>query len=206
MQHFITESTLEQRMSTSQTSPFFSRNAAPQNDNPLSAQGRFGRLSLIAWSGFLNLITFFATLALSLFLGIFNFSTYSLENNILQTFLSVAGLGFWVIFLLYFYFSFVIVIRRLHDLNKSGWLLLLLFIPLINFLMAIYILLASGTAGLNQYGGPRATPVWEKILAWLMIILFVLSFMASGSLISYLMGTGELETPQEVIQKGTGYF
>lgn len=124
----------------------------------------------------------------------------------MQTFLSLAGLGFWVIVLLYFYFSFVVVIRRLHDLNKSGWLLLLLFIPLINFLMAIYILLASGTTGLNQYGAPRATPVWEKILAWLMIILFVLSFIASGSLISYMMGAGELETPQEVIQKGTEYF
>ena len=72
--------------------------------------------------------------------------------------------------------------------------------------MAIYILLASGTTGLNQYGAPRATPVWEKILAWLMIILFVLSFIASGSLISYMMGAGELETPQEVLQKGTEYF
>ena len=193
-------------MSTPQTSPFFSRNTAPQNDNPLSVQGRFGRLSLIAWSGFLNLITVFATLALSLFLGIFNFSTASLESNLLQSLLSVAGLGFWVIFVLYFYFSFVIVIRRLHDVNKSGWLLLLLFIPLINFLMALYILLASGTSGLNQYGAPRTTPVWEKILAWLMIILFVLSFIASGSVISYMMGAGELETPQEVIQKGTEYF
>lgn len=193
-------------MSTPQTSPFFSRNVSPQNENPLSMQGRFGRLSLIAWSGFLNLITFFATLALSLFLGIFNFSTYSLESNLLQTFLSVAGLGFWVIFILYFYFSWVIMIRRLHDLNKSGWMLLLFFIPLINFFMALYVLLASGTAGLNQYGTPRTTPVWEKILAWLMIILFVLSFMASGSFISYMMGAGELEIPQEVIQKGTEYF
>jgi uncharacterized membrane protein YhaH (DUF805 family) len=193
-------------MSTPQTSPFFSRNAAPQNDNPLSTQGRFGRLSLIAWSGFLNLITVFATLALSMFLGIFNLSTASLDSNLLQTFLSVAGLGFWIIFLLYFYFSFVIVIRRLHDVNKSAWLLLLLLIPFINFVMALYIVLASGTAGVNQYGAPRATPVWEKILAWLMIILFVLSFIASGSVISYMMGAGELETPQEVIQKGTEYF
>ena len=100
----------------------------------------------------------------------------------------------------------VISIRRLHDMNRSGWLILLFLLPIVNILLGLYLLLGSGTAGVNNYGLPRETPVWEKILAWLMIIITVLSFLASGSMVSYMFGTGELEMPQEVIQKGTQYF
>ena len=72
--------------------------------------------------------------------------------------------------------------------------------------MGLYLLLGSGTKGSNKYGLPRETLVWEKILAWLMIIISVLSFLASGSIISYQFGTGELEVPPQVIQKDTQYF
>ena len=42
--------------------------------------------------------------------------------------------------------------RRLHDLDKSGWWMLLLFVPLVNILFYIYILFFKGTEGPNQYG------------------------------------------------------
>ena len=50
-----------------------------------------------------------------------------------------------------------IVVRRLHDLNKSGvhyWLLLL---PLYNIYLSIVLLLQKGTAGPNQFGQDPAT-------------------------------------------------
>lgn len=42
--------------------------------------------------------------------------------------------------------------RRLHDLDKSGWWMLLLCVPLINLFFAIYIYFFKGTEGPNQYG------------------------------------------------------
>ena len=42
--------------------------------------------------------------------------------------------------------------RRLHDLDLSGWWMLLLCVPLVNILFYIYILFFKGTEGQNQYG------------------------------------------------------
>ena len=43
-------------------------------------------------------------------------------------------------------------IRRCHDLDRSGWCYLLMFIPIIDFFGALYLLFAAGTPGPNQYG------------------------------------------------------
>jgi len=43
-------------------------------------------------------------------------------------------------------------IRRLHDFDKSGWWYLLGFVPFVNFVLGLILLLAPGTAGANTYG------------------------------------------------------
>ena len=48
--------------------------------------------------------------------------------------------------------SIMLGIRRLHDLNKSGWFMLVSLIPFINILFALYLLLAQGSVGYNRYG------------------------------------------------------
>lgn len=48
--------------------------------------------------------------------------------------------------------SFTLIIRRWHDLGKSGWFTLLLLIPLLNFLVMLYLWFVRGTAGPNAYG------------------------------------------------------
>ena len=55
--------------------------------------------------------------------------------------------------------SIMLGIRRLHDLNKSGWFMLLLLVPLINLVFALYVYLAPGQVGENQYG---ADPLEEN--------------------------------------------
>jgi len=35
-------------------------------------------------------------------------------------------------------------IRRPHDLGRSGWLILVMFVPIVNFLFFIYMLFAPG--------------------------------------------------------------
>ncbi len=46
----------------------------------------------------------------------------------------------------------MISIRRLHDLGHTGWLVLLTYIPLVNFVFGIYLLFAHGNRGPNIYG------------------------------------------------------
>ena len=48
--------------------------------------------------------------------------------------------------------GFMLVIRRLHDLDRPTWWCLGCIIPLINFVLAIYLLFFKGTDGPNQYG------------------------------------------------------
>ena len=48
--------------------------------------------------------------------------------------------------------SLTLIIRRWHDLGKSGWFTLLLLIPLLNFLVMLYLGFVRGTAGPTAYG------------------------------------------------------
>ncbi len=47
-------------------------------------------------------------------------------------------------------------IKRLHDLDKSGWLYLIGLIPIVNFFFAIYLIAFKGTEGDNKYGAPES--------------------------------------------------
>lgn len=42
--------------------------------------------------------------------------------------------------------------KRLHDMDKSGWLILLLLVPILNVFWGLYMLFADGTVGPNQFG------------------------------------------------------
>jgi uncharacterized membrane protein YhaH (DUF805 family) len=50
--------------------------------------------------------------------------------------------------------SIAIGVRRLHDLDRSGWWLLLLFIPLVGAIILIVWFCTRGTPGPNRFGGP----------------------------------------------------
>ena len=51
------------------------------------------------------------------------------------------------------YLVIVAGIRRLHDLNRSGWYLALAFIPLMNMVMLAYLLFAQGKVAGNRWLG-----------------------------------------------------
>ena len=48
--------------------------------------------------------------------------------------------------------SLMLIIRRLHDLDRPSWWCVGVFIPLVNIALGIYILFFKGTDGPNQYG------------------------------------------------------
>ena len=50
-------------------------------------------------------------------------------------------------------------VRRLHDTGRSGWWLLIVFVPLVGWLIALYFLAQPGKTGQNRYGpDPKFEP------------------------------------------------
>jgi uncharacterized membrane protein YhaH (DUF805 family) len=51
--------------------------------------------------------------------------------------------------------SLAVAIRRLHDLDKSGWWILLCLIPLVGSIILLVWFCTPGTGGSNRFGGER---------------------------------------------------
>jgi len=43
-------------------------------------------------------------------------------------------------------------VKRLHDINMSGWYWLIFLIPIVNVVFGLYVLFKDGTPGYNEYG------------------------------------------------------
>ena len=69
----------------------------------------------------------------------------------------------------------------------------------------LYLLLASGTAGTNQYGPVRPSTFIEKLMAWLILIAILISLFLQQAFY-YFSGTDTIQTPTQILQKGTEYF
>jgi uncharacterized membrane protein YhaH (DUF805 family) len=139
------------------------------SESSLSASGRFGRLSYLGWN-MLIMICF-------MFLGIIFAVILPAFKNSSANFLVYILVGLFVIlYIAFIYYTIILTIRRLHDRNQSGWLSLLIIVPLINLFFFIYLSCAKGDEHSNNYGAPRATKGWEKVLGWIYIVLILLAF------------------------------
>ena len=137
-------------------------------ETALNAAARFGRLSYLAWNCLLAIV---ASIILGIFIAIFPNTFVNLETGNF-------GGGMIFIVLIYvalMYFTFVFTIRRLHDRNHTGWLSLLMLVPLANVILMLYLIFAPGDDRSNSYGSPRPTAGWEAVLAWIYIVIFVLA-------------------------------
>jgi len=68
-------------------------------------------------------------------------------------------------------------LQRLHDLNRSGWFVLLLAVPAINIILWFALFIISGTPTNNQFGAP---PPQNSLLIKIMCILLVLCWIWLG--------------------------
>lgn len=66
-------------------------------------------------------------------------------DNILRLFV-------WVLILALVIPSLSITVRRLHDINYSGWWYLLVVVPVVGFLVYLVLLFWRGTKGANRFG------------------------------------------------------
>ncbi len=82
------------------------------------------------------------------------FWLYTLNTFIIYALLVVMSLNFLgvLISLLIFLPSLGLSVRRLHDVNFSGWWVLINLIPLLGYIVLIVIMCLPGTEGENKYG------------------------------------------------------
>lgn len=73
-------------------------------------------------------------------------SLYYVGNNL------GAGYLYSLYVLLVFIPSLALSVRRLHDISKSGWMLLIGFIPLVGAIWLIVLFLKDSSTGKNKYG------------------------------------------------------
>jgi uncharacterized membrane protein YhaH (DUF805 family) len=94
---------------------------------------------------------------------LFNIIALSLAaiiDNIIGTTFGSIPYGF--VYVIYSLITFVanlsLSVRRLHDVGKSGWFLLIYFIPLIGFIWLIVLFCTDGEPGANKYGANPKNP------------------------------------------------
>ncbi|WP_180123590.1 DUF805 domain-containing protein [Acinetobacter sp. YH12097] len=166
-------------LTSSELNPFQQdQNIQPQiqkADHPLSPEGRFGRLSYLAWLFIISMI-YTCLLGISVALGLFAFfnSTERSIEALFNSFLGLSAIALIVVSIVAMFVAMIcITIRRLHDLNKSGWLCLIFLIPLVGTIFSIYVMAAKGTEGENKYGIKRPTEQTEKVIGSLYLILMI---------------------------------
>ncbi|WP_124704939.1 DUF805 domain-containing protein [Sulfuriferula multivorans] len=123
----------------------------------LSISGRIGRLRYLGYSmgyGMLIYLAFAAIGGVALALG--------LPRGI---FMGMVGIGYVLAMVL----SIMLTIQRAHDFDKTGWLALLVFIPLLNLIFWF----VPGTEGENRFG--KQTPPNRGGLVWVVVAIFAIA-------------------------------
>ena len=142
----------------------------------------YGEINFFSPSGRINRLRYWAhgmLLSLVLYpimgIGVALMTVSSIAGGV------VLGVSYLAILVL----SIIIMIQRLHDLNKSGWMSLLLLVPLANIYIFVLLIFFKGTPGRNDYG--LQTPpnkAWHWILALVMPIVIV-GIMAAVAIPAY---------------------
>jgi uncharacterized membrane protein YhaH (DUF805 family) len=89
---------------------------------------------------------------------------------------------FWVFLAGYLVLNVMFLIQRSHDMDLSGWVGVLAFIPLVG----LFWLFKGGSPGPNRWGAPPPpNTLGVKILAWLMPIVMVIGVVAAVAVPAY---------------------
>jgi uncharacterized membrane protein YhaH (DUF805 family) len=115
--------------------------------------GRLGRLGYIVGNAYL-LVPYILVI---LGFGVFGDLIARLRDsdNIADKVVGfVVYITIMLLIILWVFLGFGISVRRFHDTDNTGWLILLGLIPIVNFLAGVYLLFVAGTSGDNKYGAP----------------------------------------------------
>ncbi len=142
-----------------------------------SFNGRIGRMRYLAYGVGINILLSIVMMPL------IGFST-GMGGDPTSSVLGLVLIG--VFYLITIIVSVMFAKRRLNDLNRSGWWFLLFIIPLVNLLLAIYLVFFPGTHGSNNFGpAPVANSIGVLILGWMLPVVFVLGILAAIAIPQY---------------------
>ena len=134
-------------------------NMAYQPVDIFNASQRIGRVRYLAYN-FVSIFVIFVTIGI---VSAIMLPTFSMNNSLEQS-IAVTIFSLIFVYVVPFIINIIIARRRLHDLNQSGWMALLLIVPLVNIAFALYLIFAPGTQGQNNYG---LRPEPNTVLTWL---------------------------------------
>lgn len=67
---------------------------------------------------------------------------------------AIALMGLWLLtYFVMFLCGLSLLARRFHDMDKSGWWVMLFCVPIVNLATYIYLMTKKGTPGANRFGG-----------------------------------------------------
>lgn len=75
--------------------------------------------------------------------------------------------------------------RRLHDLNLSGWMVLLMLVPLVNAILGLVLMFWPGTRGGNRFGPPPAGNGFLVLFFGLILPLVLAGVLAAVAIPAY---------------------
>lgn len=101
-------------------------------------------------------------------------------------------------------FNWGFMVRRLHDIDKSGWWSLLAFVPIGNLVLLVLLLFIGGTIGENRFG-PQPPPNSGWVIAGALSYLLVVpvGIMAAVAIPTYYANMARAQA-QEGIQLADG--
>lgn len=97
-----------------------------------------------------------------------NIISATLNNSILGT---ISSIFFLLTYLIAIVLSSALYIRRLHDINRSGWWVFLLQIPLLGFIFFLFLLFKKGVTEKNKYGKTFSFNKFQSLLLFNVIFL-----------------------------------
>jgi len=82
----------------------------------------------------------------------------------------------WFAFLIVtVFYATMMGIRRVHDLNLSGWFYLVNYVPIVGSIFAVYMSFAPGKVDENDYGEFHEPTTLDKVVGGFVIVLSVLA-------------------------------
>ncbi|GAA5121218.1 DUF805 domain-containing protein [Alloalcanivorax gelatiniphagus] len=165
--------------------PYHAPEAAPadplnrRTTDPFAFRGRLGRLRYFAYVGLVMLVLYLMlTFASILSAGVAGDGRPTVLVGLVALALMVVATFAWVVY----------GVRRLNDMDRSGWLMVLGFVPVLNLVLALVLLFAPGSPGDNRYG-PRppanGTGVVLGAVAAGLVMLALIGIVAAVALPAY---------------------
>ena len=133
--------------------------------------GRVSRVQFLAYSTFNALIALMLVALLFVMIGGFQGMVNASSEQLPMSLLGASSVGVAVLF----YLQLAVSKRRFNDLNKTGWLALLMLVPGVNILVYLYLLAVKGSEGANYYGLPARPASQLKTVLMVLIPLLVMS-------------------------------